>query len=156
MNKKGITPVIASVLLITLVIAMGATIFIFSEGITEKLTGGSITLQGKNIALTCGDIIFEFSYVDGKLYLTNPGNVPISSIKFKVYTDESYKTYDIKDLTSKWPEEGLKIGGAFSDDITFDANTNEVILTPVLMGNTNSGKEKEYVCERESYTLLIN
>lgn len=156
MRKKGIAPVISSILLITLVITMAAIIIIWSTGITERITGGSVTLQGKNIALTCGDIVFDFSYTEGKLYLKNPGNVLIYGMKLKIYSNESFETQDIKDLTSNWPNTGLNPGEAFSDSITFDADVSEVVLIPVLMGSTNSGKEKEYVCERESYTLLIN
>ena len=156
MRKKGISQVISSVLLIALVITMAATIMIWSKGITERITGGSITLQGKNIALTCSDIVFDFSYTEGKLYLTNPGNIPIYGIKLRIYSDGNFETQDIKDLTPNWPEDGLKEGGAFSDSITFDADVNKVVLIPVLMGKTNSGEEREYVCERESYTLLIN
>jgi len=156
MRKKGLSQVISSILLITLVITMAATIMIWSKGLTEKITGGSITLQGKNIELTCGDIVFEFSYTEGKLYLTNPGNIPIYGMKFRIYSDGSFETQDIKDLTPNWPEDGLKEGKAFSGSITFDADVNEVVIIPVLMGKTNSGKEREYVCERESYILPIN
>ena len=156
MRKKGVSLVIATVLFIALVIAMAATIIIWSKGITERRTGEVITLQGKNIALTCNDVIFDFSYIEGKIYLKNPGNIPIYGMKLRIYSDGSYETQDIKDLTPNWPEDGLKQGKAFSDSITFDVGVNEVVLIPVLMGKTNSGKEREYVCERESYTLLIN
>lgn len=155
MRKKGISQVISSVLLISLVITMAAVIVVWSTGITERITGGSITLQGKNIALTCGDIVFDFSYTEGKLYLINPGNIPIYGMKLRIYSDGSFETKDIKDLTPNWPEDGLKAGKTFSDSITFDADVNEVVLIPVLMGKTNSGKEREYVCERESQTLLL-
>lgn len=156
MRKKGVSSVVATVVLIALVMTMAATIIIWSTGITEKITGGSITLQGKNIALTCNDIIFEFSYTEGKLYLKNPGNLLIYGMKLRIYSDGSYETQDIKDLTPNWPEDGLKPGGAFSDSITFDAEVNEVVLIPILIGKTDNGKESEYVCERKSYTLLID
>ena len=156
MRKKGVSPVIATILTIALVITMAAAIIIWSKGITEKLTGGAITLQGKNIALTCNDVIFEFSYTESKLYLKNPGNIPIYGMKFIIYSDGSYETQDIKDLTPNWPEDGLKPGKVFSDSITFDADVNKVVLIPVLIGKTNNGEEREYVCEREGDTLLIN
>ena len=156
MRKKGVFPVVAAMLLIVLVIIMAATIILWSKGITETITGGSVTLQGKNIALTCNDVIFEFSYTEGKLYLKNPGNVPIYGMKFIISSDGSYETQDIKDLTPNWPEDGLNPGKAFSDSITFDADVNEVVLIPVLIGKTSSGKEIEYVCERAGYNLLIN
>lgn len=155
MRKKGVSPVISGVLLISLVITMAVAIMIWSTGITEKITGGSITLQGKNIALTCSDIVFEFSYTEGKLYLINPGNIPIYGMKLRIYSDGSFETQDIKDLTPNWPEDGLKEGKAFSDSITFDANVNKVVLIPVLMGSTNNGEKREYICENTSYDLLV-
>ena len=75
MRKKGAALVIATIILIALVLTIAATIIFWSKGITESITGGSIVLQGKNIALTCNDVIFDFNYNEGKLYLKNPGNV---------------------------------------------------------------------------------
>ena len=148
MRKKEVSSVISSILLITLVITMAVAIIFWSTGITETITGGSVTLQGKNIALTCGDIVFDFSYTEGKLYLTNPGNIPIYGMKLRIYSDGSFETQDIKDLTSNWPKDGLEAGKVFSDSIIFNADVNEVILISVLMGKTNNGKESEYVCVR--------
>ena len=161
MQKKGFSQIISTVLLITFVIVIAATIMIWSKGTAERITGGAITLQGKNIALTCNDIIFESSYTGGKLYLTNPGNILIYGIKFKTYlNDESFVTQNIKDLSQNWPKDGLKEGRTFSDNINFNtgfsSKVNKVVLIPVLLGKTSNGEEKEYICERESYILSIN
>jgi len=156
MRKKGIAPVISSILLITLVITIAAAVIFWSKGTIESITGGSIILEGQNIALTCGNVVFESSYTDGKIYLTNPGNIPIYGMKFRIYSDGSFKTQDIRDLIPNWPENGLREGKAFSDSIIFNANVNKVVLIPVLIGKTSSGEEREYVCEKESDNLLIN
>ena len=155
MRKKGAALIISSIILIALVLTIAATIIFWSKGITESITGGAVVLQGKNIALTCNDIIFDFNYNEGKLYLKNPGNVPIYGMKFIIYSDGSFVTQSIRDLMSNWPEDGLKPGMVFSGNITFDEDVNKLVLTPVLIGKTNSGEEKEYICERVSQNLFI-
>ena len=155
MRKKGAALVIATIILIALVLTIAAAIIFWSKGITESITGGTVVLQGKNIALTCNDVIFDFNYNEGKLYLKNPGNVPIYGMKFIIYSDGSFVTQSIRDLMSNWPEDGLKPGTAFSGNITFGEDVNKLVLTPVLIGKTSSGEEKEYICERESQNLFI-
>ena len=142
MKKEAISPIIASVFLISLVMIVAVTIIFFNKGLLEEITGGVITLQNKNIALTCNDVIFESDYVDGKIYLKNPGNVLIYGMKLRVYSDKSFETQDIRDLTLNWPEEGLKEGGVFSGNLIFKESINKVILIPVLIGITDNGKEK--------------
>jgi len=157
MRKKGAALVIATIILIALVITIAAVIIIWSKGITESITGGAVILQGKNIALTCNDVIFDFSYTEGKIYLKNPGNVPIYGVKFIIHSDFNVRSeiQDVKDLIPNWPEDGLKPGRTFSGNITFDADVNKLVLIPVLIGKTSSGEESEYVCEKESQTLLL-
>jgi flagellin-like protein len=148
---RGLSPVIATVLLIVIVIAIALIVFIWIRG----MIGESVTkFNGKNIQLVCDDVSFDADYSGGTLYISNPGVVPIFGMNVKVVGDGSYITEDLRDKSTLWPENGLNSGGTFSDDLTFTGN--ELILIPILIGESDSGK-KTYVCNEKQYgyTILI-
>ena len=152
MKKRAISQIVSTILLIALVVAIAIIIIIWSRGITGEV----ITIQGQSIILTCNDVIFDFSYSSGTLFITNDGNVPIYGMTLVIYSDKDSTAQNIRDLSANWPENGLEQGGAFSDSITFDAGVTKVDLIPILKGETDKGKEKEYICEYNGYTFEIN
>jgi flagellin-like protein len=146
-KNKGLSPVIATVLLITIVIVIALIVFLWVRGMTEE----AITKfdDKVNIKLVCEDVSFEASYTDGTgLYITNPGSVPIFGMDIKVVGEGSHETIDLRD-NSAWPTTGLNQGGVFSDEtITFSGT--EIVLIPVLIGESESGR-KTYVCDEAQY-----
>lgn len=150
--KKAMSQIIGSLLLVVMVVAMALIIGIWSKG----MIGETITIHGQTITLVCNDIFFEVSYNSGTLNIINSGNVDIYSIKLVIHTEDNSEVIDIKELTSKWPENGLTQGGIFSDSISFNADVKEVYLFPILQGDTESGKQKEHVCEYEAYIIEPN
>ncbi len=122
-EKKAISPVIATVLLVALVIVIGVIIMMWFQGTVEE----SITkFGGKNIKLVCGDVEFEASYSSEseKLQISNIGNVP-----------------------EGWPEEGLNQGSIATIDLsTYSLSSGDrVLLTPILLGTSDKGR-KTYNC----------
>jgi flagellin-like protein len=148
-NLKGVSPVIATVLLIAMVVVIALIVFLWFRGLTEE----SITkFGGTNVKIICGDIQFDASYLGGVLSLQNTGNVPIYGIKAKLSGQGSHETIDIKDFENiDWPKVGLPQGGVFSGDISdevSDGSIDDVVLIPVLRGKADKG-EKLYVCEEQ-------
>jgi len=147
-EARGLSPVIATVLLITIVVVIALIVFLWIRGMTEE----AITkFEGKNIQLVCEEVSFSADYSEDTLYISNPGNVPIFGMNVKVIGEGSYTTEDLRDLNS-WPQLGLNQGGAFSDQLSFDGN--EIVLIPVLLGESGSGK-KTYVCDENQYGFSI-
>ena len=150
LEKKGVSPVVATVLLIAMVLVIALIIFLWFRGLTEE----SITkFGGQNIKIVCGDVVFSASYssVTGNLFISNTGNVPIYGMKVKISQTGSHNTFDLKrDLSDNWPASGLRQGMAFSsqDVSSYFSGANEVLLIPVLVGTSSSG-EKTYVCEEQ-------
>lgn len=155
-SKKGISPVIATVLLIAMVIVIALIIFLWFKGITEE----TITKFGqKNIKLVCRDVKFDASYSGGVLSISNTGTVPLYSMKLKISSGGSYITKDLKEeLPSDWPELGLNQGASFSADISNIEKVqtaDEITLIPVLVGTSKEG-EKKYTCdEKQGYEIII-
>lgn len=145
-NHRGISPVIATVLLIAMVVVIGLIIFLWFRGMVVE----EGTKFGKNIKLNCPDVNFDASYSEDILSIVNTGNVPIYQIRLKTFKQGSHKLEEL----SNWPELGLNQGEAFSESIdTIDVS--KIVLIPVLMGSSGEGK-KTYVCEDQyGYEIII-
>lgn len=147
-NHRGISPVIATVLLIAMVVIIGLIIFLWFRGMVEE----EGTKFGKNIKLNCPDVNFDASYSGEVLSIINTGNVPIYRMKLKILKEGSHETEEL----SNWPELGLNQGEAFSENIANEIeNANKIILIPVLMGSSGEGK-KTYICEEQyGYEIIF-
>lgn len=153
-RRKGLSPVIATVLLVTMVIVIALIVFLWIRGMTQE----AITKFGnQNIQLVCGQVAFEASYTGGTLYITNIGNVPIFGMNVKFVSEGSHTTKDLRTASTEWPRIGLNQGGTFSDDKfgeSFITDENEIVLIPVLIGDSASGR-KTYVCDENQYGYQI-
>ena len=154
-NKKGLSPVIATVLLIAMVVVIGAIVFVWLKGLTkEQIT----KFGGTNIEVVCNDVYFEADYTTaGTLSILNSGNVPIYNFKIKIVNGGSYNMVDIGDISSEWADKfstGLNQGGLFSDQVSI--NGEEAIIIPVLIGESDQGR-KTYTCSEEinGYPLIL-
>jgi flagellin-like protein len=153
-QKKGVSPIIATVLLISIVVVLGLIIFLWFRGITEEAV---TKFGGTNINLVCADVSFEASYSAGTLVISNIGNVPIYDMKVEITKEGEYETKDISSISS-WPGSGLNPGAIFSEDIGSEigSDVEGLKLTPVLIGESDKG-EKTVMCEKEyAYNIPLN
>jgi len=149
-NKKGISPVIATVLLIAIVVIIGLIIFLWFRGMVQE----AVTKFDENIELVCNDVNFDATYLSGVLSVSNTGNVPIYSMKAVIFESGSHTTEDLIDLASDWPVVGLNQGDAFSESIGF-GNANKITLIPVLFGSSSMGEEP-FVCNEKQHGYEID
>ena len=121
----------------------------------EAVTKFGDTGKPLNIQLVCDQVDFEASYSPSTgLYISNPGNVPIFGMDLKAAGDGGHQTMDLRD-NDNWPELGLNQGGIFSDEgLIFDSGINQIILIPILLGESESGR-KTYVCDENQYGYQI-
>jgi len=151
LDKRGISPVIATVLLIAMVVVIALIIFLWFRQMTQE----AITkFDGENVELVCGKVEFDASYSLGTLYVTNNANVPIYRMKIKKGgASRSTTTIETSD---GWPGNGLNQGGAFSGAIDV-GGASEITLIPVLLGESESGK-KTYTCkaDQHGYEISVN
>jgi len=150
MKRKGVSPIIATVLLIGMVIALALIVFVWMRALTKE----TITkFEDENIELACDKVKFEANYGIGQLSVLNSGSVSIYDIKVKVSNTGATITKSVRESSpNSWPRFGLNPGGAFLGDIT-GLDGDEVKLIPVLLGNSDTGK-KTFTCdERVAYIL---
>ena len=140
MEKKGLSPVVATVLLIAMVIVLALIIFLWFRSMAQE----AITkFEGQNVELVCDEVVFEASYSSNSLAFQNNGQVPIFQMKVRGGSGGSYST----ETLSGWPEKGLNPGKAVSVSYTA-AGVSKITLIPVLLGQADSGK-KTYVCDNK-------
>lgn len=144
--KKGVSPVIATILLIAMVVVIALIIFLWFRGLNRE----AITkFDGTNVEVICGDVQIEASYSSGAMYVLNRGNVPVYTMKMKNYAAGSYDTLDMQEIDSGWPSNGLNPGNAYSSSAlsSYVDSSEKTILVPVLIGLSESGDQKLFVCQ---------
>lgn len=149
-NKvKGLSPVIATVLLIVIVIVIALIVFIWIRG----MVGDAVTkFDNKNVQLVCDDVAFDASYTGGTLYIMNSGSVPIFGMNVKDIGAGSHSNMDLRNDSVTWPKTGLNQGDVFSETIPFDGS--EIVLIPVLLGESKKGR-KTHICDEKQYGYKI-
>ena len=151
-KRRGISPVIATSLLIAMVVVIGLIIFLWFRGFTQE----AITkFGGTNVELVCRDVQFDSSYSGGQISIVNIGNVPIYSFQLKIEKPGSHSTEDIKDITD-WPIEGLNQGGSFAEYIADDiGSADEIVVIPILRGTSKSGARTHVCDERYGEEIIL-
>lgn len=151
-NKRGVSPVIATVLLVAMVIVIAVIVFFWMRGFLKE----PITKFGdENVELACDKVslIAKLDSLQENLEISNNGNVPIEKVKLKLVNLEGdYESYTTgsrlkagktMDLIN---EADLKDKNGVSARIDFSEELEKIVIIPVLLGKTSSGEEKEYVC----------
>jgi len=146
-NRRGLSPVIASVLMILLVLVLAGIIFFWARG----FIGEQIEKFGKPVEQACSSISFKVERVgDDKLEILNDGNVDIFSFNIKMI-----KGGDSETSRFAFPVEA---GKAVENSVTLtmedDSYPDEVIIYPALVGNVR-GKSlnKPFTCLDEGVMI---
>ena len=96
-NERGLSPVIASVLMILLVLVLATMIFLWARGFVSE----HVEKFGISIEESCSSINFEASvYEDEEVEIINRGNVDIDSSQI---SDESDLLLHILDQNKRVP-----------------------------------------------------
>jgi flagellin-like protein len=144
-NRKGVSPLIATILLTALTISMFLGVFAWSKSFikeqTEKLGGP--------IETACQQVIFDATLSGGYASITNKGNVVIYGFNAKAETGGTTKTKFMK-------TESGKVGGGEVDklDVSEYSTATHITLIPVLAGKgTKTGTGKLYVCTEKAKAI---
>ncbi len=135
-NKKAISPVISTVLLVMLVIVLAGIILLWSRGFIKE----KVLKFDKPIETVCSDVsIRTFVNEDNTFGFTNIGNIPIYAIDLK--TSEGWSS--TIDKIEKTVEAGTSM---VIEGHTYNITNGEIKIIPILIGKTDSGKLKEFSC----------
>jgi flagellin-like protein len=150
MNRKAVSPVIATVLLIALVLVLAAIIWLWARAFIPE----GIEKAQQPIENMCKEVSFEAEYSNDILSVQNTGNIPIFGIEINKRSGLSVKhiqnftgmQYSVRaGETTTYPSVGAEVE---KDD--------EIIIIPVLLGEGRGTKEKKaFACEEYSKSIVI-
>lgn len=155
-KNRGLSPVIATVLLVAMVIVMGTVVFIWMKGSIKEVI---YKFSDKNIELSCADVKFDFEYYlkdnFATIYVVNNGDVPIKDFRVQVSESGTKTTFNLgeKDLSESAGTKFSGISSGSGEEINVVGkgipDASEVLLIPILQGTTKSGITKNYVCDEQ-------
>ena len=146
MKKRGVSPVIAVILLIALVVVIGVIIFFWFKSMTQEAV---VKFENENVKVVCERVSFDADYYgNGFLTISNVGNVPIYDFEVILKKAGSHSTQTLKEIFSQDTWIGLNQGSVFSKDINDElGGVEKITLIPVLMGLNKDGEKKTASCE---------
>lgn len=145
-NKYGLSPVIASILMILLVLVLAAMIFLWARG----FVGEQIEKFGQPVEELCSSVSFRVEKVGDELEIVNKGNIDIRHLDIKLFKDGSSEI-------SKFDFQ-VDAGRARREIVNLKMSDNEepdkIIVYPALVGNVR-GKSlnKVFTCMDAGITL---
>jgi flagellin-like protein len=158
-EKKAVSPIIATIILISIVIILAVIIFIATRSFVKEAVLKNIAGEQKTVEKSCQELgLQSIINEDGSFGFSNTGNIPIYKINLKLTNAGSSEIIEID------PEKDSdKISGSFrpgSEAIIIYNNikTNDyenIKIIPVLLGKTKkSSKTQEYVCPEENSLII--
>ena len=143
-QNRSVSPVIATILLIALVIIIALIVFQWMKGFTKEAV---TKFDGTNIELVCDDVQFDAGYSVETLTISNLGNVPIYNFDIKSEYSGGHETNDLETMVGKDNWKGLSQGGIFSGSVAFQNSPTKIVLIPILLGVNKEGEQKTQACE---------
>jgi hypothetical protein len=143
-GKRGVSPMIATIILIIVVLAIVAIIVLWMTNFNRD----TINKFGEDIRLKCDESLegLRASYSSGRLSLVNNANIGIFDFKVKETKGGSRDSYDLSDKLGKdkW-KSGMSAGRSDSFDVNF-GGAEEIELRPILLSDP-SGGQQTWVCD---------
>lgn len=150
-RKRGLSPVIATVLLVSLAIALALIVFIWLRGFLSE----QMEKNGKPVENICDEIEYRLlgEHYNAGVYitLTNLGSIPISSWEVKVIHEDS--SFNLRAYNNS-----LGIGDqSIRIDVPLGNNVKETIIYPQIVGTLKKKNEnKKTTCLTKGRTINID
>lgn len=143
-NKKALSPVIATILLVVITIALFLLVFMWIKGFQKE----AILKFGVPVETSCFDVSFDARVSGNQIQIINTGNLPINRFQIDCITPSGTQK-----ISSDQSQSVLLAGS--NSILTISCDGTKIRLIPFLLGKTESGTEKEYVCEKQSRIYSI-
>lgn len=145
MNKKGVSPVIATVLLITIALLLAVVIFFWAR----NFIGEKTQKFGEPIENSCDQIKFDadvsLSGSSLAVDVVNKGNVPLYGIEVRKKEDGGIVNVGSAGKTvDNGQTESLSVDTSSADLTT----GSQLVLVPVIIGESGNLK-KAYTCDQK-------
>ena len=139
MNKKGLSPVIATVLLVALVLVLASIIYLWAGAFIPE----TIEKNGEIIESSCNNVVFDASYFGGSLRIQNNGNIPIYGVR---YGAEEFGSLEYNDLIGTIASGGTR-------DWPIGESADKIRVIPILLGEKSDGELAAFACEESAKVI---
>jgi flagellin-like protein len=144
-KKRGLSPVMATILLVAIAIILAVIIFLWARNFLEE----SITKNDRKVEQSCEDVVFKAEAYNNRLYVENTGTVPIYRVELQL----KQVFGDITQIPD-WEGTGIRQGETADSALPPEATpTDTIVVMPILLGETDTRK-KPHPCG-ESYGVEI-
>lgn len=154
MEKRGISPLIATVLLIALTVSMAGMIYAWSRSFAAE----QLEKFGSHIETVCSEIDYfaQLNSPSGAVYellINNRANVDIQQVNIKLFKQGSSIIRTFTPSNGAVPKAGTgKVSFTLSD---FDMTSfDSAEITPLLLGKGDSGKTKLHPCTDKTMKVM--
>ncbi len=149
-QRKGLSPVVATMLLIVITIALALIVFLWFRSFNQEAV---TKFGGTNIDVICQQVVFDANYDSSSdtISIQNVGNVPIYSFSLQIQKTGSQQTVDITNAVQDWPKVGLPSNEPYSGTIDNNDASGAITINviPVLRGTSSDGTIKSHVCSNQ-------
>lgn len=134
-NKRGLSPVIATLLLVVIVIVLALLIFFWAKMFIKE----ALQKKQKPVDQVCQEIKLTIQYesATGALQIQNIGNYPIYDIQARINSGGN------KEVTTLG--QPITIGSGIEYTLAEDAEEVEII--PIILAENSKGKKTPYTCQ---------
>ena len=149
-DKRALSPIIATVLLVAFVIVIIVIIFIWARSVIKE----PIEKFGEPIERACDRIDWTATLDSGTnmLKVTNNGEVAIYNIKINIDDNGDKVSEDFSSTDNEFP---LTQGQSTKEIALSSYAPSEAIIsvTPIIKG-TQDGAEKDFTCDKKELSLI--
>lgn len=145
-NKRGLSPVIASVLMILLVLVLAAIIFLWARG----FIGEQIEKFGRPVEDLCSSVDFRAEKIGGELEVVNMGNIDIRHLDIKLFRGGNSEIGKFN-----FPiDAGRAVKKMLDLEMSDGSEPDKIIIYPALIGNVRGqSSNKIFTCMDAGITL---
>ncbi len=140
MLRKGVSPVIATILLIAIVIVLAGIVFIWARGFIAE----GIQKRGEPVERACESVSFEASVVQTGgnyvLEINNRANIPLYGFDVKILGEGEVSVHTILD-------QSIDIGSSVEIDLPASefSGVEKIVVIPIILG-TKGDAPTPYSC----------
>jgi len=145
-SKKGVSPVIATVLLIAISIVLIMLVYLWLRSFAPE----AIMKLEKPAYDACNQVTITVNYLDAdgtqSLQIKNDGNIPVYGLDvLKIYDGESSRV----PITNTIP-----VAGVIESPLSGDT-PNSIEIYPIILGTNDKGEKRPYLCNDNKVEVAI-
>lgn len=154
MNKRGLSPVVATALLITIAVILAAILFFWARGLLTERN----QKFGEAVENSCERVIFKAEAFGDSLSVLNRGNVPLYAVDVRVENAAEGSIQLVKTFRDSASGKEVTIPQGSTARINISGQGivpgNTLLIQPVLLGS-KGGQSEVYACERKAMRITV-